>query len=88
MTKGEDYIVLNLTTIITDHMNRNWTRPQLAKVLGVTPLQIHLYKNGTTKSPKPQVCKAIFDNLSIDGKQCLIDIYNSIEDLEKHLKVS
>ncbi len=86
MIKGEDYIVMSLPSIIVTKQKANWSNRQIGNTIGVTPLQVSYYGSGKTKLPSPIVCKAIFDNLKIDGKHCLLDEYSTIEELEQHLE--
>ena len=85
MAKRE-YIKLSLPAIINILISNRWSKPQIARSIGVSPLQVHYYSTGKTKIPNPQICMNIFDRLTIEGKAPLVDVYQSYEELENHLK--
>jgi predicted transcriptional regulator len=63
-------------------IERKYTKPHIAALIGVSTLQVHYYATGKTKCPTPIICKAILDNFNI-----LINIYKSIEELDSHLEI-
>lgn len=81
-----EWISLSLPAVMNILISTRWSKPQIAKAIGVTPLQVHYYSNGKTKVPNPQVCMNIFNNLTIEGKAPLLNIYKNYEELEAHLK--
>ena len=81
-----DYIKLSLPAIMNILISKRWSKPQIAKAIGVSPLQVHYYSSGKTKNPNPAVCMSIFNGLTIEGKAPLVDTYESYEELENHLK--
>lgn len=85
MAKRE-YIRLSLPAIINILISNRWSKPQIARTIGVSALQVHYYSNGKTKEPSPKICMSIFDKITIEGKAPLVDLYQSYEELENHLK--
>lgn len=85
MAKRE-FIVLSLPAIMDILISKRWSKPQIARAIGVSPLQVHYYATGKTKVPNPKVCMDIFNNLTLDGKAPLVNHYGSYEELEEHLK--
>ena len=81
-----EYIKLSLPAIMNILISKRWSKPQIAKAIGVSPLQVHYYSNGKTKNPNPSICMNIFNGLTIEGKAPLVDTYESYEELENHLK--
>lgn len=75
---------LSIKAVIAILDNKNWSRPQIAKVFGVTTMQVWLYYTGKTKTPGPKVCMNIYNNIKLEGTQVLIDIYETYKDLEEH----
>lgn len=82
----QNEIKLSLPSFIQILFSKNWTKPQIGRAIGVTPYQVYLYGKGTTKSPKAQVCMNIYTNIPIEGKNVVIDLYSSYEELLQHYK--
>lgn len=78
-------LVLSLPAIMAVLISKRWSKPQIAKAIGVSPLQVHYYSTGKTKVPNPQVCMNIFNNITIEGKAPLVNHYKSYEELKSHL---
>jgi predicted transcriptional regulator len=75
-------LVLPLMAAMHLLTERKYTKPHIAKLIGVSPLQVHYYATGKTKCPTPIICKEILDNFNI-----LISTYKSVEELEAHLEI-
>lgn len=85
MAKRE-FISLSLPAVMAILISKRWSKPQIAKAIEVSPLQVHYYAIGKTKVPNAKVCMNIFNNITIEGKAPLVDVYKSYEELEEHLK--
>lgn len=80
-------IKLSIQAFVNILEDKNWSRPQIAKTIGVTTYQVYCYSIGKTKTPGPKICMNIYKNVAIEGKKVLINAYNSYEDLEQHYNV-
>lgn len=78
---------LSIQAFVNILESKNWSRPQIAKTIGVTPYQVYLYSTGVTKTPGPKICMSIYKNINLEGEEVLINAYNSYEDLEQHYNV-
>ena len=83
-----NYVKMKLTAVMSMLHTRNWTNPQIGKTIGVSTLQAHYYHIGKTLQPSAKVCKAIYDNIEVEGKQVLIDLYSTPEELIQHFNIS
>ena len=84
----DDYIVVPLKTAISLLHEQRFTNPMIAKKLGVTPLQVHYYHSGKTKEPKAKVCMKLFEEFRHEGKNILVNLYKTYEELEHHYNIS
>lgn len=86
--KGEtELIKLSLPAYIKILETKNWSKPQIGASIGVTPYQVYLYGKGDTKRPRAVICMNIFNGVKIEGKNVLIDLYSSYEDLKDHYDI-
>jgi hypothetical protein len=84
MDANKNYKIVSLTTAINLIREQKLTDKMIGSIIGVTKLQVFYYSNGTTKSPAPKICKAIFDNFTINGEHLLVDLYDTYEELLQH----
>jgi len=84
----EDYIKVSIQVAINLIKEQRYTNPQIAKVLGVTTLQVHYYSIGKTKLPKPEVCLNLYKGFIVDGKHLLLNIYKNFDDLQHHYSIT
>jgi len=87
MNEEVELIKLSLPAFIKILESKNWSRPQIAKSIGVTPFQVYLYGIGKTKQPRAEICMNIFNGPKIEGKSVLLDLYTSYEDLKAHYDI-
>jgi len=78
--------VLHISLPVAIHMlhEKHYTNPMIAKIIGVTSLQVHYYHKGETKQPKVQICMAFYKGFIIDGNRILLNLYKTVEDLHQH----
>lgn len=82
-----ELIKLSLPAYVAILESKNWTKTQIATSIGVTPYQIYLYGNGKTKRPRAVICMNIYNGVKLEGKNVLIDLYSSYEDLKSHYDI-
>ena len=69
------------------YQNR-YNKTNIAKLLGVTPLQVYYYAIGKTKTPKPEICWRLYHNFNIEGKHILFNMYKDYNDLKHHYSLN
>jgi len=84
----EDYIRVSIQVAVNLIREQRYSNPQIAKILGVTALQVHYYSIGKTKTPKPKVCMKLYKNFKVEGKSLLLNIYKNFNDLQHHYSIT
>ena len=77
----------SLANIIAMLQDNRYNNSQISDILGVTPLQVHYYKIGKTKSPSPVIVMRLLTQFEINGIHYLADIYEDFNDLENHYNI-
>ena len=84
---SDETVKLGLQAYINILESKNWSRPQIAKAIGVTPYQVYLYSIGKTLRPRAVICLNIFNGIKIEGKSVLLDLYSTYDDLKAHYDI-
>ena len=77
---------MSLEAVINEY-HKHITYNRIAKLLDVTPHQVYLYANGTTKNPKDSVVDKIYELFRIDGEPVVLDLFGSEEEYLRHRKI-
>ncbi len=77
----QDWHLLPIRTVVAYLSDSGISYEKIAKLWGVSKLQVHYYSNGKTKRPSVKVAKSIYDNTMINNKKVVLDDYAD----EQHL---
>jgi hypothetical protein len=83
-----EYKKMSIQSLCLLLRDSNWSKPQIGATIGVTELQVYNYMSGKTLTPKVNVCKNVWDNIKVEGKPVLINVYNTPEELEQHYEIA
>lgn len=79
--ENQDWTRVSLRSVITYWSDSGVSYEKLAKIWGVSKLQVFNYATGKTKKPSVETAMAIYNTTPLEGKKVVIDNYKN----ERHL---
>jgi predicted transcriptional regulator len=78
-----DYIQMSIQEVTLELKKKGISQVKQGKIFGVSPLQIHNYQTGHSKSPGIEVVKKVLDHVKFEDKSVLINTFNNMEDFNQ-----
>jgi len=83
MAVDKSLTIKELTQMLHD---RGVNRVEQAKLLGVSPLQAHLYRTGKTQNAGVKVALSAYRHITIDGQSVVLSPYLGRQDILDKVK--
>ena len=80
----QDWVLVPIRVLVNYLSDSGISYDKMAKLWGISKLQVSNYSNGKTKRPSVLVAKAILDTTKFEGKKAVINVYAD----ESHLLTS
>jgi len=80
----QEWVTVPVRTLVNYLSDSGVSYEKIAKLWGVSKLQVFYYSNGKTKRPSVKVAMAVFTTTMFEGKKAILEHFHS----EEHLKTS
>ncbi len=82
-----EYVQVGIKSLVAYLSDSGVSYEKIAKMWGVSKLQIFNYAKGKTKRPSAQIAMSIYESTTFEGKPVVLDHYADLQHLENTYKM-